>query len=82
MFPICDKKDFENFLILGMIVIFALTILSRSILVVLDLSKDYYDLSKNLPNFNQIPLLFHNYQLNSCKGGLIWNLCSILKNIC
>ena len=32
MFPICDKKDFENFLI----VIFALTILSRSILVVLE----------------------------------------------
>ena len=34
IFPICDKKDFENFLILSMI--FALTILSRSILVVLD----------------------------------------------
>ena len=38
MFPICDKKDFENFLILSMIVIFALTILSRSILVVLALA--------------------------------------------
>ena len=39
MFPICDKKDFEIFLILSMIVIFALTILSRSILVVLGLAK-------------------------------------------
>ena len=29
MFPICDKKDFENFLILSMIVSFALTLLSR-----------------------------------------------------
>ena len=41
MFPMCDKKDFENFLILSMIVIFALTILSRSILVVLDLAKKF-----------------------------------------
>ena len=40
MFPICDKKDFENFLILSMIVIFALTILSRSIKVVLALVYD------------------------------------------
>ena len=29
MFPICNKKDFENFLILSMIVGFALTLLSR-----------------------------------------------------
>ena len=29
MFPICNKKDFENFLILSMIVSFALTLLSR-----------------------------------------------------
>ena len=29
MFPICDKKNFENFLILSMIVSFALTLLSR-----------------------------------------------------
>jgi hypothetical protein len=29
MFPICDKKDFENFSILSMIVSFALTLLSR-----------------------------------------------------
>ena len=29
MFPIHDKKDFENFLILSMIVSFALTLLSR-----------------------------------------------------
>ena len=37
LFPICDKKDFEIFLILSMIVIFALILLSSSILVVLDL---------------------------------------------
>ena len=29
IFPKCDKKDFQNFLILGMIVSFALTLLSR-----------------------------------------------------
>ena len=29
MFLICDKKDFENFLILSMIVSFALTLLSQ-----------------------------------------------------
>ena len=29
LLPICEKKDFENFLILSMIVSFALTLLSR-----------------------------------------------------
>ena len=37
MFPICDKKDFENFLILSMIVSFALTLLSRGSSLWLDL---------------------------------------------
>ena len=39
IFPICDKKDFEISLILSMIVIFALTLISRSILVVLAYTK-------------------------------------------
>ena len=37
IFPICDKKDFENFLILSMIVSFALTLLSRGSSLWLDL---------------------------------------------
>ena len=32
MFPICDKKNFENFLILKMIVSFALTLLSSTVI--------------------------------------------------
>ena len=37
MFSVCDKKDFENFLILSMIVSFALTLLSRGSSLWLDL---------------------------------------------
>ena len=37
MFPICDKKDFENFFILSITVIFPLSRLSRAILLVLGL---------------------------------------------
>ena len=43
MFPICDKKDFENFLILSMIVSFALTLLSRGSSSCNSLPRNYFD---------------------------------------
>ena len=58
MFPICDKKDFENFLILSVIVILALTILSRSILVDL------------VPSWNKFSL-WVKYNLN-CRHTYIY----------
>ena len=38
MFPICEKKDLENFLILCMVVVFPLTILSRANRVILGIA--------------------------------------------